>query len=106
MADPVLLRSADKLVEMLRSDDPKHRQAALEEIYPDHHGVVLIELAPGKRSIATTQKCADVGGMFTTLVYSAQQYGKALGLNLNWIQDQEELAKAADKLVVVQDVPQ
>jgi hypothetical protein len=87
---PAELTDSD-IVTMLRSDNPEDRRIALGQLFPDG-GAVMVSMGP-KGSAISASATVDAGRMFGGVLYLAQQLGKPLGLQLNWVQPPEDPSK-------------
>ena len=81
--------SAEEIVTLLRSDSGEDRNRALAELYPEGGGAMLFQITPLVAHAAWTPE-VDAGRMFTTLLQMAQQLGRNLGMQLQWVRGQED----------------
>ncbi len=92
MDEPDYMDEVD-IIEGLRSEDVAERTQALDALFPDCGGVVLLHIKdPANTRISTSSKC-DASRCFAALLFLAQQFGKHLGLMLSWVPDPTNPAK-------------
>lgn len=94
--EPVRYSDTD-LVSMLRSGDHLKRNAALQALFPNSRGAVLMVAQATGVEVGVTPE-VDAGRVFNGLLWLAQRLGKSLGLSLSWVPEAEDL----QKLVVAQ----
>lgn len=91
--------TAQQIVDGLRGEDPECRQKALDQLFlGSKNGAVLLQ-ARALTVQATTTSRLDAGRLFNGLVYLAQQFGKAIGLQLAWVPEPQSLEIAPGNLL-------
>jgi len=83
------LPDANEILAMLRSDDQEKRQRGLRLLYPGEF-VTLVIARPTNMSMTSTVVSVNQG-LFVALMWATQTMGRALGFQLNWVQDQNQL---------------
>ena len=89
---PQALNDED-IVAGLRSHDENERRRAIDALFPDE-SAVLLKIGAMSTHIATTSRC-NAAGCFAALLFTAQQFGKLLGLALAWIPETESVLEIA-----------
>lgn len=88
----------DDIVKGLRSADGEERQKALDALFHDKSGALLLwcdEVA----TYPTTTKKGNPAALFMGCLAKAQDFGKQVGMVLGWLPDPEQ---QAGKLEIVQ----
>lgn len=78
-----------EIVEALRGTDPERREAALAALYPEALGAVLIQVERDSTAISIQSLC-DAAKCFAATVFTAQQFARALGIELNWAEPRHQ----------------
>lgn len=79
-----------KLVAQLQSKEGKDRQEALRAVYPGQLALLITSSPAGEiRWEGTPQTLPEQERLFFALLLCAQDVGRALGLDLNWVRTQQ-----------------
>lgn len=76
-----------EIVAGLRSDDADTRIRAFNELFPDGEAV-MVRTTAVQSHFAVTDHCHPAA-IFGALLYLAQQFGKNMGLHLQWIPERQ-----------------
>lgn len=71
------------ILQKLRSNVATEQSEAMRQLFP-YPAMLLCARENGMGVAASTQKPDP--SLFTTLLWAAQRFGKAFGLELNWVQ--------------------
>lgn len=92
MDEPIYMDEVD-IVEGLRSEDVEERTHALDALFPDSGGAILLHVKDlANTRVSTSSKC-DAPRCFAALLFLAQQFGKHLGLKLAWVSEPGDSSK-------------
>lgn len=99
--DPALRAMTDTdIVTGLRSLDGAKRAKALEALCGINGGVLIISGVKNQLIAATPN--LNAGWTFPTVLFLAQQLGRAMGLHLNWVPDPAQIAAQQQGIVIAQ----
>lgn len=87
--------TAEEIVAGLRNDQPAVRTKALEALFPEEHGALLVRVRAQVVSLTATSTI-DADRAFVGALQLAERLGKHLGLRLGWVPDPDQ----DNKLVV------
>ncbi len=93
MSEPDFPLDADDIIEDLRSDDADDRTEALNALFPNCGGAILVHVKDLNQTVVTASTECDASRSFAALLYLAQQFGKHLGLQLQWVPEPEDRTK-------------
>lgn len=82
----------------IKSSNKDVRRMALNAIFPLHSAVLIV--TDPKNTMVTATDRMDAPSVFQGLLFVAQQIGRFLGLELNWIPDPAKQKTEADKIVI------
>jgi hypothetical protein len=86
------------MIRALKSDDTQVRKEALTAMFPFQSAVLIV--TDKKNTAVTATDKMDAPSVFQALLFVAQQVGKFLGLQLNWMPDPEVAKASEDKIIV------
>jgi len=81
------------IVEGLRSDDAEERTEALDELFPNSGGTIMLHVKDLQQTQVSTTKQCDASRCFGALLFLAQSFGKHIGLHLAWVPDPKNQPK-------------
>ena len=85
--------TAEEIVEWLQSSDPTERSAALDELLCGVDGGAVLITVGNQQAQVTASGAVDAGRMFNVLLSLTQQFGAAVGLQLQWVQAPDDPKK-------------
>lgn len=78
-----------ELIAALKGADAEQRQKALQQLFPLGNALLLEARADGSNVIVAADP-VELARIWTVLLLIAQNMGRALGMQLQWVQDQNQ----------------